>query len=157
MTAVCLAMIAGLVAAYFYVGAPWLERKQTELVERFPALGTVLERMPTQTGLQRLQEGSAGRENFPRDIYIPEDLVSGAFRTSETDAVARLRLPTTDLDLLAASYRREMAKLGWERVPVPDPQKGIRLRFGRPGWRVRILVRRDPDAVSVWIHRDRLE
>ena len=157
LTVVCLAIIAGLVAAYFYVGAPWLERTQTELVERFPALGTVLERMPTQSGLQRLQEGSAGRENFPRDIYIPEDLVSGAFRTSETNAVARLRLLPTDIESLAASYRREMAKLGWERVRVPDPKEGIRLRFVRTGWEVRILVRRDPDAVSVWIHSHRVE
>jgi hypothetical protein len=150
-------MIAGLVAAYFYIGAPWLERKQTELVERFPALATVLERMPTQTGLQRLREGSAGRENFPRDIYIPEDLVSGAFRASDTNAVARLRLPPTDLGSLAASYRREMEKLGWTREPVPDPREGIRQRFVRPKWKVRILLRRDPDTVSVWIHSQHIE
>jgi len=151
------ALILGLVLSYFYFGKPWLERKKSELVGKFPVLESVVEKMPTQSGLQRLQEGSAGREDFPRDIYIPENLVSGAFRTSETDAVARLRLQPTDIGSLAASYRREMAKLGWKRVPVPDPKEGIRLRFVRPGWEVRILVRRDPEAVSVWIHSHRVD
>ena len=157
LTAACLAVILGLVLVYFYIGVPWLDQKKSELVERFPVLGAVLEGMPTQISLQRLQEGSTGRENFPQDTYIPEDLISGAFRTSETHAVARLRLPPTNLKSLAALYRREMGRLGWKREPVPDPKEGIRLRFGRPEWKVRILLRRDPDAVSVWIHRQRVE
>ncbi|MFV2073450.1 MAG: hypothetical protein ACC742_12465 [Thermoanaerobaculales bacterium] len=156
-TAACLAAILGLVTVFFYIGVPWLEQKESELVERFPVLGAVLERMPVQDNLQRLQEGSTGREDFPRDIYIPEDLIAGAFRTSEARAVARLRLPPTDLRSLAASYRREMGRLGWNREPVPDPKEGIRLRFSRPGRKLHILLRRDPDAVSVWIRHDRTE
>lgn len=154
MTAVVVVLIAVLVLLYLSFGKPWLDEKRTELLSRFPALGFALETVSLPDSLEPVRDGSTARDDFPRDIYIPEGLTSAAFRSSETGAVARLRLEvTTDLQSLAASYRREMGRLGWTRVPVPDPREGIRLHFQRPGSAARVLLRQDPDAVSVWIHR----
>jgi len=158
LTAVALVLIAGLVLLYLSFGKPWLDEKKTEILTRFPALSFALERASLPTNLEPLRDGSTARDAFPQDIYIPEGLISAAYRSSDTGAVARLRLEvTTDLPSLAASYRREMVRLGWTRVPVPDPREGIRLNFRRPGSVVRVLLRRGPDAVSVWIHRRPVE
>jgi len=154
LTAAFVVLIAGLALLYFLFGKPWLDEKKTEILTRFPALSFALDKTSLPSSLEPLRDGSTARDDFPRDIYIPEGLNSAAFRSSETGAVARLRLDVSiDLPSLAASYRREMARLGWTRVPVPDPRKGIRLDFRRPGSATRVLFRRDPDAVSVWIQR----
>lgn len=148
-----LALIVGLVLLYLSFGKPWLDERKTELLARFPALGLALESASLPDNLEPVREGSTSRDDFPPNIYIPEDLISAAFRSSENGAVARLRLEaTTDLQSLATSYRREMGRLGWTRVPMPDPREGIRLNFRRPGSVVRVLLRSGPDAVSVWIH-----
>jgi hypothetical protein len=154
LTAIVVLAIASLAILYVTFGRPWLDEKKTEILTRFPALGFALETPSLRTSLELVRDGSTARQEFPPDIYIPEDSISAAYRTSAASAVARLRLPaTTELESVAASYRREMARLGWTREPVRDPRNGIRLRFVRPDAAVRVLLRQDRDSVSVWIHR----
>lgn len=154
LTAVIVLLIGSLAILYVTFGRTWLEEKKTEILTRFPALGFALETPSVRTSLELVRDGSTARQEFPPDIYLLENTISAAYRTSPTSSVARLRLPaTTDLHSVAAAYRHEMAKLGWTREPVRDPRNGIRLRFVRPDAAVRVLLRQDRDSVSVWIHR----
>lgn len=153
LTVVAAVLAAGLVFLYLAFGKPWFDEKKSEVLAKFPALNLAIDTPTIKNLPEPLRTGSTAREDFPGDIFVPEDLISAAFRTSETRAVAHLRLQPTDLQSVAEVYRREMGRLGWRREPVPDPREGIRLRFVRQGSAARILLRQNSDAVSVWIHR----
>lgn len=141
--------------AYARYGAPWLETRAAWLTSRIPSIGTLLElknSLPLSgVTLEGGELGSRRSEDFPSDVWLPAGAENGLFNTGEVSALAALELPDGDSAQLATRIRSEMSAMGWERIPVHDPQEGVAVLFEKEGRRASYLVHPRGEVLKILV------
>ncbi len=155
-------LLVGLLAlagwlGYLRYGAPWLEAQKTRLVERFPAVGALLQikglkdRLLEGVTVAGGEMGSERREDFPGDVFLPEGDIEALFNTTETTALAVLTYAPAEPAALGAAIRRAIEAAGWQRTPVDDPPDGMRLHFGQDGRTAVYEIVGTAHGVELWV------
>lgn len=153
----CLILLAlltlGAWFGYTRFGSPWLEAKAGGLIERIPPLGTLLnlkDSLPLKgVTLGGGLSGSEDPGDFPTDVWLPADTIDSLVNVGEGSALAAVEVADVEGSQLSGKIRSEMQALGWEWIPVRDPQGGSALLFQKEDRSASYLVYPRGDTLRV--------
>lgn len=144
---------------------PWflgMRERVYETVPQLEALEQTILGDGDLSGFERNLSGSADPAAFPQDVALPDDPEILTTRSNDLRALAVVETRGRTAVAIVGALRAEMRSLGWSRIPAPDPDDGIALRFerdGDAGPRVAAyeLVPRENGRVRVWVRVTRGE